>query len=180
MNAEEIKLIEACKKQDPLAQKALYELYAPKMLAICRRYMGSEEAAEDVFHDGFVKVLTKIDSFKGNSSIFTWMRTIMVHTALNALRASVVSKKCSEDNMEILNETHTDEDIFSGFTAKELIKAIESLPDIYRTIFNMREVEGYEYCEIADSMNMTESYARVCLARAKNMLRKKIEGHFEY
>ena len=80
--------------------------------------------------------------------------------------------------MEILNDTQSDEDVFSGFTVKELIKAIESLPDMYRTIFNMREVEGYDYCEIADALNMTESYARVCLARAKNMLRKKLEKHF--
>lgn len=178
MTAEEMELINACKKQDPLAQKRLYELYAPKMLAVCMRYMGSQAAAEDVFHDGFVKVLTKINTFKGDSSIYTWIRTIMVHTALNALRASVVSKKCSEDNMEILNDTQSDEDVFSGFTVKELIKAIESLPDMYRTIFNMREVEGYDYCEIADALNMTESYARVCLARAKNMLRKKLEKHF--
>ncbi|MBR4804674.1 MAG: RNA polymerase, partial [Bacteroidales bacterium] len=67
MNDEERKLIEACKKQDPLAQKKLYEQYAPKMMAVCRRYMGSLAAAEDVFHDGFVKVLTKIDTFKGDS-----------------------------------------------------------------------------------------------------------------
>jgi len=179
MTAEESELIKACKKQDPLAQKRLYELYAPKMLAVCRRYMGSQAAAEDVFHDGFVKVLTKIDSFKGNSSIFTWMRTIMVHTALNALRASVVSKKCAEDNMEILNDTQSDDDVYAGFTVSELLKAIESLPDMYRTIFNMREVEGYDYDEIADAMSMTESYARVCLARAKNMLRKRLEKHYE-
>ena len=178
MNAEENKLIEACKKQDPLAQKRLYEMYAPKMLAVCRRYMASQAAAEDVFHDGFVKVLTKIGSFKGNSSIFTWIRTIMVHTALNALRSSAVSKRSDEDNMEILNGTQSDEDIFATFSANELLQAIDSLPVLYRTIFNMREVEGYDYSEIASTLNITESYARVCLARAKNMLRKKLQNQY--
>ncbi|MBR5028236.1 MAG: RNA polymerase sigma factor [Bacteroidales bacterium] len=179
MNDEERKLIEACKKQDPLAQKKLYEQYAPKMMAVCRRYMGSLAAAEDVFHDGFVKVLTKIDTFKGDSSIYTWIRTIMVHTALNALRANAVSKKYTQESTDTLTELQSDDEIFAGFTTKELLDSIASLPDMYRTIFNMREVEGYEYDEIADTMGMTESYARVCLARAKNMLRKKLKGHYD-
>lgn len=178
MNANEKKLIEACKKQDPLAQKRLYEQYSARLLAVCRRYMSSQMAAEDVFHDGFIKVLTKIGSFKGDSSIYTWMRTIMVHTALNALRANAVSQKYTQDGSENLEEIRNDDDVFGGFTAKELLDAVASLPDMYRIVFNMREVEGYEYEEIAEEMNMTESYARVCLARAKNMLRNKLKGEY--
>ncbi len=178
MTDEEQELISACKRKDPLAQKKLYELYAPKMLVVCRRYMGSQAAAEDVFHDGFVKVLTKIGTFQGNSSIYTWIRTIMVHTALNALRANAVSRKYSEETAEVINDIQSDDIIFSRFTAKELLAAIQSLPEMYRTIFNMREVEGFEYAEIASQMKMTESYTRVCLARAKAMLRKKLESDY--
>lgn len=179
MNADEKRLIDACKEHNPLAQKKLYELYAAKMIVVCKRYMGSQMAAEDVFHDGFIKVLTKISTFKGDSSIYTWMRTIMVRTALNALRSNAVIQKYAQNASDTLEEVQNDSEIFSEFTTKELLAAIASLPDVYRIIFNMREVEGYEYSEIATEMNITESYARVCLARAKTMLRKKLEHQYD-
>ena len=175
MTITEEELIEACKRQEPLAQKQLYQQYAPKLIVVCRRYMGSQTEAEDVFHDGFVKVLTKISSFKGDSSIYTWMRTIMVRTALNALRARSVKQKYTQEMPEFVEEVGKDNDIFSGFTTKELLSAIMSLPDMHRAIFNMREVEGYEYTEIAEKLGITESYARVYLARAKSILREKLK-----
>ena len=179
MKTDEIRLIEDCKKQNPVAQKKLYELYAAKMLVVCKRYMGSQMAAEDVFHDGFVKVLTQISTFKGDSSIYTWMRTIMVHTALNALRSNNINQKYVQNTEDSFDEIQSGDTVFAQFTTKELLDAISSLPDMYRIIFNMREVEGYEYNEIAKTMDITESYARVCLARAKNMLRKKLEHQYD-
>lgn len=172
-------LIEACKQQDPVAQKKLYELYAPTMLGICRRYMGSKMAAEDVFHDAFIKVLTNINSFQGKSSIYTWMRAIMVHTALNAIRSNTIKQKYCQDSISDSGfDQKLDDNIFSKFSTQELMDVITTLPDIYRTIFNLREVEGYEYAEIATEMDITESYARVCLARAKNMLRNKLNQEY--
>lgn len=81
-NFDEIQLIEQCKEGKRMAQKAIYERYAPSMLSICVRYVSDNETAKDVLQDGFIKAFTSIRSFSGTGSFGGWLRRIFVTTSL--------------------------------------------------------------------------------------------------
>jgi RNA polymerase sigma-70 factor (ECF subfamily) len=82
----EKELIQACKKHDPKAQKQLYDRYAPLFFALCKRYVKTNEDAEDVLVEGFFKIMTRIDQYSGEGSFEGWMRRVMVNEALMFLR----------------------------------------------------------------------------------------------
>ena len=80
------RLAAACKQEDRRAQKALFDALSPKMMALCLRYMGNREDAQDVLQEGFITLFTKIDSYEGAGSFEGWARRIFVNTALTHLR----------------------------------------------------------------------------------------------
>ena len=86
-------LLESCKKGDRKAQKSLYDLLAPKMMALCMRYAGSRELAEDLLQDGFVTLFSKMGNFKNEGSFEGWARRVFVTTCLMYLR----KKRCAQD-----------------------------------------------------------------------------------
>ena len=81
----EIELIKGCRAGQDSARKELYTLYAKQMLAVCYRYTGDMDAAHDVLHDGFIKIFTNF-SFRGESSLCTWITRVMVTQSLDYLR----------------------------------------------------------------------------------------------
>ena len=85
---EELELSNLCKKRDARAQKELYELYANRLYAICIRYSGDRDTAQDLLHDGFIKILCSFEKFtwRGEGSLRAWMDRIMVNTSLQYLR----------------------------------------------------------------------------------------------
>ena len=82
-------LIKGCAKGDRASQKALYERYCRKMMAICLRYAKSGQEAEDILQEGFVKVFSNISKFRAESQLATWITRIMINTALNKQRSKV-------------------------------------------------------------------------------------------
>ena len=86
--SSETNLILGCKNQERDAQYAVYQLYAGKMLAVCKRYLGNGPEAEDTLMEGFMKVFTKIDAFQEQGSFEGWIRRISVNACLNAIKES--------------------------------------------------------------------------------------------
>ena len=82
----EQRTIELCRKGDRNAQKALFDLLAPRMYPVCIRYVGDRETAQDILQDGFVTMFSKLDSYKGEGSFEGWARRIFVNTSLMYLR----------------------------------------------------------------------------------------------
>ena len=89
---EEIELSEQCRLGNNRARKELYEQYAGRMLGICLRYTGDRDTAQDLLHDGFIKIFDSFDKFtwRGEGSLRAWMERVMVNTALQYLRKSDV------------------------------------------------------------------------------------------
>ena len=146
------KIIERCKRYDRKAQKELYDVYSPVLLGICIRYSKSKEEAEDILQDGFIKILTKINDFKGEGSFEGWMKRIIVNTAISHYHKN---KKHNENyDIDEINETDIKGHSFesSDFTREELLKVIDSLPEGYRVVFNLYAIEGYKHKEIAQSV----------------------------
>ena len=142
-------------------------------MAVCLRYMGNREDAEDVLQEGFVSVFTKLDSYTGSGSFEGWARKIFVNTALMHLRKT--DALGLSDDIEEARTLHTEEaSAIQQMGYKELIKLIAALPPDARTVFNMYVVEGYSHKDIADQLGCTEATSRSKLQRARIRLQEMI------
>lgn len=172
--SSERELLEACKRGDRTAQKKLYDSLAAKMFAICLRYMGQRDAAEDVLQEGFVTLFSRLDSYSGEGSFEGWARKIFVNTALMELRKKD-ALKMSEDLETAWNVSSDGVSQVQSVGYHELLKLIASLPPGYRTVFNLSVIEGYSHKEIAQTLGITEVTSRSQLQRARVMLQEKIK-----
>lgn len=176
MKSDEEHLIKACIKRDEEACRQLYERFAPKMYGVCLRYTHSSAAAEDVLHDGFIKVFENLSKIRDAKALGAWIKRIMIYTAINYVR--------SEKPME-LNELYTEdaryatsEDIYAKIDAEIVMKAMQELPGSFRSVLNLCEVEGYSIREVSEMLKIKESTVRGALVRAKRMLAEKLKGLF--
>ena len=171
-------LILECKKQNRDAQKALYEKYAPIMMAVCIRYCGDGDTAQDLLHDGFIRVFTQISSYSGKGSFEGWLRRIFVNLALENFRKEKKKNRFMEEYRYIQNsdsDTST-EDFFDieGIPHEKVFELIKSLPPGYRTVFNLYVFEDMSHREIANELGINEAGSRSQFYRAKTLLKKKI------
>ena len=167
-------LIEGCKSGSRLSQKALYDALSRKMFAVCLRYMGDRDAAEDVLQDGFVTLFSKLESFSGAGSFEGWARKIFVNTALMSLRRKDVLRNTEEVDAAFgLSEDSPTPVQQIGY--RELMKLVSELPPGFRTVFNMYVIEGYSHKEIAEALGISEVTSRTQLQRARTLLQGKIK-----
>jgi len=105
-------LIIACIKNDPNAQKVLFERYAAKMLGICSRYCPNIEDARDALHEGFIKVFRLIEKFKGNSTLETWITRLMINTSIDHFKKSLKFVHYeNDDDVHAMDPEKTDYEI---------------------------------------------------------------------
>lgn len=168
-------LIELCLKNDRKAQKQLFELFAGKMVFLCRRYARSEQEAEDFAQEGFIKVFKNLQQFNNQGSFEGWMRRIMVNTCLKNLQRKYVTHEIP--GVEEFHHTQIIPEIFSKLSVDELMKLINQLPDGYKTVFNLFAIEGYSHKEIGEMLGVGESTSRSQLAKARRILQKKVLVH---
>jgi RNA polymerase sigma factor (sigma-70 family) len=171
----EAELIEGCIHGDQKFQYMLYRKFAPTMLAVCRRYTNSLEDAEDVLQDGFIKVFNNLDKYRRDGSLEGWVRRIMVNTALNQYRSNL--KTLYQLDIDELQQVIEDArpSNFDKLNANVLLKMIETLPDGYKLIFNLYEIEGYAHKEIAEMLNISINTSKSQLLKARRVLQKKLE-----
>ncbi len=168
----EEELIEQCRNKNRRAQKFLYDRYTPKMFGVCRRYVKHHEDAEDVMVEGFYKVFSNIDKFKGEGSFEGWIRRIMVNQALMFLRKNNNFKL----SVEISNVTIAAQPIIEeNLAAKDILSLLNLLPTGYRTVFNLYVMEGYKHREIAELLDISINTSKSQLILAKKRLRELVE-----
>ena len=177
LNTRETEWIEGAKRADRRCQKAIYDLLSAKMFAVCLRYMGDRDAAEDILQDGFVTLFSKLDSYSGEGSFEGWARKIFVNTALMSLRKKD-ALKLSEDVSVAWNITSDDPSAIQRIGYNELLKMIAVLPPGFRTVFNMYVIEGYSHKEIAEALGISETTSRSQLQRARTLLQTKIKEKY--
>ncbi len=166
-------LIEACVKQDRLAQKMIYEQYSPRMYSVCVRYAKDRDSAKDILQDGFITVFSKIESYNGNGSFEGWMRKIFVNTALMLLRKGDVLKEC-KDIADLRGDSPIIDNIIERIDGKEIFKLISEMPQGFRTVFNMSVIDGYSHQEISKALNISEGASRSQLSRGRLWLQERI------
>jgi RNA polymerase sigma-70 factor (ECF subfamily) len=169
-------IIKGCCRKDPRAQRKLYEHFSGQMFGVCLRYSGSSEDAQDILHEGFLKIFEKIKQYKFKGSFEGWVRKIMVNTALEKFRNQykVIS---IEDNV-FEYDTRGSEDMTDNMTAKELLAFIQDLSPQYRTVFNLYAIEGYSHKEISELLNISEGTSKSNLSRARIILQEKVKKYY--
>ena len=177
---EDRQLIAACKKQDTNAQRKLYEKYAARMMGLCLRYCKDYDAAQDLLHDGFIKVFTQIKTYSERGSFEGWMRRVFINTVFEYFRQEKRNEYITLDGEELEIETVDEnlERLFNeGITEAKLIEMIQEMPPGYRMVFNLYVFEEMSHKEIAKKMGIKENASRSQYSRAKTFLRKKLEGY---
>ncbi len=162
------RIIEGCIEENDSCRRELYDAYSSKLFAVCRRYMGNTEDAQDVFQESMVIIYLKIEQFDFNRGDFeAWIYRITVNEAIRQL------KKKHQHLMEPLDIKASDVSISfeDSVTLNDLKKLIDQLPVGQKTIFNLAVVEGYKHEEISKILNIGVSTSRSQLHRAKEALR---------
>lgn len=179
----EQELVHGCTHGDPAAQKALYQLFARKMMSICMRYASNRDQAQDILQDGFVKVFQKIDHFRGDGPLGGWIARTMVNTALDNIRRN----KPYDHSIDLTEAEYLhqeDEHVLSGMSADELMGLIQNLPTGYRTVFNLFAIEGYPHRDIAEMLGISENTSKSQFMKARAYLRKllpkEVAEHYHY
>ena len=177
----EIELVEGCRAGKDSARKALYTLYARKMLAVCYRYVGDMDAAHDVLHDGFIKIFTHF-TFRGECPLEVWVHRVMVTQAIDYLRREQRFSYLSveEGQMPDIPDEATLAEAGGRLSDEVLMKFVAELPDGCRTVFNLYVFEEKSHKEIAGLLHIKEHSSTSQMSRAKSILAKRIKEYLAH
>ncbi len=173
MGTEE--LVKRCKEGERGAQAVLYSTYSGKMLAMIRRIAGTDNAAEDLLHDGFIVIFAAIGTLRNPDNLEHWMGRIMTNLALK-----YVQSRKDEVGLEQAQNISCHESDTPGndeIQIDDILKMIDSLPDGYRHIFKMSVLEGLSHAEIAGILGIRERSSSSQLMRARRKLQKMINDY---
>lgn len=176
-NITESDLLVGCMQGDRRMQEELYRRFSPRMYAVCLRYAGKVEEAEDILQEGFIKVFKKMDSFRGDGSFEGWMRRIFVNTAIEHFRRKRYLMPVTEKEENSIEGKYTS--ALDDLGAKDILALIQDLSPGYRTVFNMYVVEGYTHKEIAEMLGISEGTSKSQLSRAKVILQDMVRTYID-
>ena len=162
--------IQACIRKERWAQKKLYEEHYAMALPVCMRYANDENDALDIMHEGFIKVFRHISKYEPGTSLPSWIRRIMINTAIDHYRK--MARRRTEDIETAYAVKSNDPDVISQMSAKEIMKSLQLLTPAYRSVFNLYVIEGYSHKEVAEILQITESTSRSNLVKARSKLKK--------
>jgi RNA polymerase sigma factor (sigma-70 family) len=177
-SATHYEIINGCKNNDRNSQKLLFELFAKKMMGVCLRYSPNYETARDMVQDGFIKVYTKISSFKNESSIETWMTRIFINTCLTHLSKAESKNTFLDINDPIVQykaetaivEEYNIENSIKNLPVNVIFDYIKLLPENYRVVLNMYSIDGFSHQQIAETLQIPVGSSKSRLSRARQLL----------
>ena len=158
-------------------QEELYRRFSPRMYAVCLRYAGNSEEAQDILQEGFIKVFKKLDSFRSEGSFEGWVRRIFVNTAIEHFRRKRYLMPVTEKEENTLEGKTAS--ALDDLAAKDIMALVQELSPGYRTVFNMYVVEGYTHKEIADMLGISEGTSKSQLSRAKVILQEMVRNFID-
>jgi len=190
-DADEAALLAALRDGDPQAYETLVRTYTGRLLAVARRYLRNEEDARDAVQDAFLSAFRGMDSFGGASRLSTWLHRIAVNASLMKLRTR---RRKPEESIEellpgFLEDGHLSvpaadwrggaDVLLEAAENRALVReAIGALPDRYRTVLLLRDIEGFDTEATAKELDMTPGAVKTRLHRARQALRTLLDRHF--
>lgn len=155
----------------------LYEKYYAYGIGICYRYAYNKEEALEILNDSFLKVFENIDNYDPDQPFMPWFKKIIIHKAIDYHRKNMKhhDMQTLDDEDVQIHETSTIEKL----ELQDLMNLLNELPERYRLIFNLYEMEGYTHIEISEKLGISEGTSRSNLTRAKKILRKKYRDFYQ-
>jgi RNA polymerase sigma-70 factor, ECF subfamily len=184
------KFVAKLKKGDEYSFKLLYEQFAPTMRLVCKRYVKNEMDAEDVFHEGFLKVYNGVGKLKNASSFVGWMKRIFINLSIDYynrtkkipvniedINESNISQ--SDDSWEGLDEGDSPVNDYDAirkvnFSQEEMLDVLMLVPEHFRIVFQLYVIDGYKHQEIAEMLSINEKTSKTRLLRARGLLKKEL------
>ncbi|NQU28219.1 MAG: sigma-70 family RNA polymerase sigma factor [Candidatus Marinimicrobia bacterium] len=186
---QEAELIKLARAGDRSAQTELVKTHSARIYNLGLRIMRNEEDAEDVLQETFIIMLGKLDQFSGKSSLYTWLYRIATNIALQKLREKKkldAEISVHEPNFEALRGSqlkewpdHLEDKVNDEQFRHCLAVAMEDLPENYRAVFVLRDLENLSTKEAASVLSISEANVKVRLMRARLFLRDKLANHLK-
>jgi len=171
-------VILACRGNDSRAQRMLFQQFFGFVKGISLRYSSSTEEAEDILNESFLKVFQHLDRYDLQQPFKAWLRTIVVNTAISYYRKN--QKFHGEIGLVHIQEFGFEETVIEQISADEILGLVQQLKPIYRTVFTMHVVDGYQLREIADTLDLNEATVRSHFARARLQLQELVKESFPF
>jgi RNA polymerase sigma-70 factor (ECF subfamily) len=174
----DLEMVKRAQEGDSDAFAALFHQHKARIYSVCLRMTNNTAEAEDLTQDAFLQVFRKLSTFRGDSALSTWLYRIAVNTVLmhfrkKALRQISLDEPYNQDAKTVRREYGSRDDRLTGSVDRiALARAIKELPDGYRTIFLLHEVEGYEHQEIAELLECSVGNSKSQLHKAKLRIRE--------
>jgi RNA polymerase sigma factor (sigma-70 family) len=157
-------LLQGCLRNERRAQQLLHGRYCAALHAVARAYTKQEEDILEIVRDSFLKIFQHLGHFDPRlSSLYTWMRTIVVHTAIDHL---CKSKKTPAVEWTEAHDPYIDSEVLGRMTAHQILQLLDQLPDATRMVFTLFVSEGYSHREIAEALQTCEGASRWHLSEA--------------
>jgi RNA polymerase sigma-70 factor (ECF subfamily) len=185
---DEAELVAALKAADDKAFELLVRTYAPRMVSVARRFLHREQDSDDAVQDAFISAFQNIGSFESNARLWTWLYRILVNACLMKIRSSKRSRTVSiEEQLPTFDGSghHAHhprawpDDAFSRVadaeTRAQVREGIDLLPESYRTVLILRDIEQRDTDETADILGCTRANVKTRLHRARQALRTILE-----
>jgi RNA polymerase sigma-70 factor (ECF subfamily) len=187
--SDELKLVQAAKGGDVSSFEELVRRYDRNVFRIAQHITQNREDAEDVMQDAFLKAYEKLDQFQGNSKFYTWLVRIAVNESLMRLRKRRTGKMVSIDEDLETEEGTVPRDLADwapdpeqnynqAELAEILRKTIQGLPQGFRVVFALRDVEGLSTEETAETLGLSIPAVKSRLLRARLQLRERLTRYF--
>jgi RNA polymerase sigma-70 factor (ECF subfamily) len=170
---DETQLIERVQNGDAVAERELFERHVDRVYRLAFRMTGQRDLAQDFTQDTFIRAFDRIGAFRRESAFSTWLHSVATTTILNGLRKVKRFRSREADLEEAATVGRTDR-VADPDLKDHLNAAIDDLPDNYRIVFVMHDVEGYRHEEIATALGMKVGTSKAQLSRARTKLRESL------
>src|SRR5438552_1811713 len=176
---------------EKVTPEMVFREYAPRIYHIARRMLGNDADAEDVTQDVLLQVIRKLDTFRGESALSTWLHRVTVNAALShrQKRATRQKRETAESMDDLLPipasgpvkrwNVSPDESILAAEQAELIEGAIARLPEPFRDVYVLADVEGLPNSDIADMLGLSLPAVKSRLHRARLRMRDSLAPHFE-
>lgn len=177
---DEKDLVRRCRTGEPGARQEMYETYAGRVLAVCRRYIRESDRAQDLLHDTFLKAWDSLGSFhpRRTGSLGAWLSQIAAHLAVDELRRRKLLVQEDTSFAGLTEEPPVDETRLRQVPVEELIELIAALPEGYRAVFNLFCLDGLSHREIARLLGITEKTSQTQYLKARHKLAAMIAAKY--
>lgn len=177
LNTEQ--LIELCKTGNQSAQLEIYNRYYKAMYNTSYRIVKDSFEAEDIMQDSFLMAFTKLESLKDVKIFGAWLKRIVINNSIYHYKKNNKNREVPIDDLlykieDNSNGIESDYE-FTNLKAQQVLNTMKTLKDNYRIALTLNLIEGYNYEEICEIMNVSNANCRTLISRAKESLRQKLQ-----